>query len=105
MELTRHIDIEEKRLLPHVPDDARWTAQVYRLEHLRIAQLADAYSMRMDAMAERALHSERSRREAVLVLLDAVHSLRHLLEHHHQREEMALANELPYAMQEAVWKT
>ncbi|WHZ18073.1 MAG: hypothetical protein OJF55_000222 [Rhodanobacteraceae bacterium] len=101
--LTRHIDIEENRLLPHVPGDARWAARVYRLEHERIAQLADAYAARLDVVAGHPPRSERSRREAILLLLDAVHPLRHLLEHHHQREETALAKELPDALQEAAW--
>ena len=43
-------------------------------------------------------------REAALNLLDAAHSLRHLLEHHHQREEMALALELPESLQQAAWR-
>ena len=35
--------------------------------------------------------------------LDGVHSLRHVLDHHHQREETALAHELPAALQQAAW--
>lgn len=103
--LARHIDTEENLLLPHVPDSARWAARVYRLEHERIMLLADAYAVRIDAVAAHPPHSERSRREAVMALLDAVHPLRHLLEHHHQREEMALANELPHVLLEAAWGT
>lgn len=101
--LTRHIEIEERQLLPHVPADARWAARIYHLEHLRVALLADAYAARLDALAEHPPRSEHSRREAALLLLDAVHPLRHLLEHHHQREETALAKELPDSLQEAAW--
>jgi len=39
----------------------------------------------------------------VLLLLDAAHALRHVLEHHHEREEMALAHELPLDVQQAAW--
>ena len=39
----------------------------------------------------------------MLALLDAAHALRHLIENHHQREEMALAHELPAALQQAAW--
>ncbi len=101
--LARHIEIEETRLLPHVPAGARWQARVYRLEHERIALLADEYAARVAAMARRPLADARAQREAALALLDAAHALRHLLEHHHQREEMALALELPAALQQAAW--
>lgn len=101
--LARHIDIEDTHLLPHVPEGARWQARVYRLEHERIAELADEYGARVAAMARRQRADRQARCEASLKLLDAAHALRHLLEHHHQREEMALAHELPIALQEAAW--
>lgn len=101
--LARHMQIEDTRLLPHVPAGARWSARLYRLEHERITALADVYAARVDAVSENPPRDERSRREAILALLDAAHALRHLLEHHHQREEMALAMELPAALQEAAW--
>lgn len=101
--LGRHIQIEDTRLLPHVPAGARWSARLYRLEHARITALADAYVARVEAVSEHPPRDERSKRETILALLDAAHALRHLLEHHHQREEMALAMELPVALQEAAW--
>ena len=102
--VARHIDIEQTRLLPHVPEGARWDARVYRLEHERIALLADEYAARVQAAAACAPSGRQARRRAVLDLLDAAHSLRHLLEHHHQREEMALALELPESLQQAAWR-
>ena len=101
--LARHIEIEHTRLLPQLPEGARWGARVYRLEHERIVLLADEYAARVQAAAVRAPQGRQARRRAVLDLLDAAHSLRHLLEHHHQREEMALAHELPEAAQRAAW--
>lgn len=101
--LARHIAIEDTRLLPHMPDGARWSARLYRLEHARITALTDAYAARVDAVSENPPRDQRSTRETILSLLDAAHALRHLLEHHHQREEMALAIELPPALQEAAW--
>lgn len=101
--LARHIVIEDTRLLPHVPDGARWNARLYRLEHARITALADAHAARVDAVSENPPRDERSRRETILSLLDAAQALRHVLEHHHQREEMALAFELPPALQAAAW--
>jgi hypothetical protein len=38
------------------------------------------------------------------MLLDAAHALRHVLEHHHEREHTALAHELPLEVQEAAWR-
>ncbi len=101
--LARHIEVEETDLLPCVPEGARWPARLYRLEHERIVLLADEYAVRVAALASRAPRGERARREAVLGLIDSAHAVRHLLEHHHQREEMALARELPESLQQAAW--
>ena len=101
--LQQHITIENTRLLPHVPEGARWTARVYRLEHDRIALLAEEYLERVQKVASLPLPDETARRSAVLMLLDAAHALRHVLEHHHEREHMALAHELPLDLQEAAW--
>ena len=90
--------------MPHVPANARWPARMYLLEHERIELLADEYATRVGALAARPPRGARTRGEAVLTLLDAAHALRHLLEHHHQREEMALAQELPPALQQAAWR-
>lgn len=101
--LSQHIDVEESRLLPHLPADARWPAHVYLLEHRRILQLADAHAARLQAVAARPLRGRQARREMALAMLDGAHALRQVLEHHHQREETALAHELPAALQEAAW--
>lgn len=101
--LQRHIEIENTRLLPHVPEGARWAARVYRLEHERIAELADDYLLRVQAVVRQPPQDELGRRRAVLMLLDAVHTLRHVLEHHHEREHTALARELPQDVQQAAW--
>lgn len=103
-ELAQHIEIENNHLLPHVPEGARWDARLYRLEHDRIVLLADEYAARVAAVAANPPVSAAARREAALALLDAAHALRHLLEHHHQREEMALAQELPQKLQKAAWQ-
>ena len=102
--LLRHIHIENTRLLPHLPQDARWAARFYLLEHDRIALLAEAYVARVQAMASHPPRSDKATRNAVLVLLDAAHALRHLLEHHHEREHIALAKELPPDVQAAAWR-
>ncbi|TAN07636.1 MAG: hypothetical protein EPN38_05430 [Rhodanobacteraceae bacterium] len=102
--LDRHIGIEETWLLPHLPAGARWAASVYHVEHERIALLADKYAVRLRAVAARPPRGERARRQSVLALLDATHALRHVLEHHHEREHTALAHELPDGLQAAAWR-
>ena len=102
-DLDRHTEIENTRLLPHVPEGARWAARVYLLEHERISLLAEEYEQRVQAVIKSPPRDELARRRAVLVLLDAAHALRHVLEHHHEREHMALAHELPLALQQAAW--
>ena len=103
-DLDRHTEIENARLLPHVPEGARWAARVYLLEHERIALLAEEYRERVQAVAQQPPQDESGRRHAVLMLLDAAHALRHVLEHHHEREHTALAQELPPEVQEAAWR-
>ena len=102
-DLDRHTEIENARLLPHVPEGARWAARVYLLEHERIALLADEYQQRVQAVINHPPQDEQARRRAVLVLLDAAHALRHVLEHHNEREHIALAQELPLELQRAAW--
>lgn len=102
-ELNRHTEIENTRLLPHVPEGARWAARVYLLEHERIALLADEYEQRVRAVVAQPPQGEQARRAAVLALLDGAHALRHVLEHHNERENIALAHELPLELQRAAW--
>ncbi len=102
--LLEHIAIENTRLLPHVPEGARWAARVYLLEHERIALLAEEYIARVQAVVRHPPPDEPTRRRTVLMLIDAAHALRHVLEHHHEREHSALAHEIPLDLQEAAWR-
>lgn len=101
--LDEHIRIENHELLPHVPAGARWAARVYLLEHERISSLADDYAQRLQRVLEQPPLDELARRRASLYLLDAAHALRHVIEHHHEREHTALAQELPLDLQQKVW--
>lgn len=107
--LQAHIAIENTLLLPHIPAGARWDERVYRLEHERIELLAQEHIARMQAVVAAAAPAQSphqphaSQRETVLMLLDGVHALRHVLEHHHAREEQALAAQLPSALQYAAF--
>ena len=102
--LTRHIEIENQHLLPHVPEGARWAARVYLLEHERISLLADEYADRVSRAAHQPLPAGRAHQATLLKLIDSAHALRHVLEHHHEREQTALAHELPQPLQQAAWK-
>lgn len=89
--LRGHIRLEEQHLLPHCEQaqGMRWPANVYRAEHRRIEQLLEKAAARL-AIAQR--HGITA---AVLIsLLDEERTLKHLLEHHHEREEKGLFGEL-----------
>lgn len=102
-QLAQHIAIEERDLLPHLPLDARWAAKVYVAEHERIVLLADGYAARLAQVLADPPEDGPTRRRAALWLIDAAHPLRHVLDHHHQREHGAMALELPQALQQSVW--
>lgn len=101
--LQTHIHIENTALLPHVPTSARWAATVYLREHERIALLAEEYAQRLQLVLHHPPRDALAQRRASLYLLDAIHALRHVIEHHHERENTALAHELPLELQQQVW--
>lgn len=86
-----HMRLEEEHLLPHCEhvQAVRWPTNVYRAEHRRIEQL-------MKKAAERLTNAQRHGiTPAVLIsLLDEERTLKHLLEHHHEREEKGLFGEV-----------
>ncbi len=89
--LMRHIRLEEHHLLSRCDtvEDARWPGAVYRAEHRRIEQLLRKAGDRLN----RARACEIT--PAVLIsLLDEERTLKHLVDHHHEREEKALFLEL-----------
>lgn len=91
LRMQRHIELEERYLLP--PSDTaatgmRWGDEVYRAEHRRIMLL-------LERIVERVMRAARrgARAAGLITLLDQERTLKHLIEHHHHREEMALFNE------------
>jgi len=89
-QLRRHMRLEEEHLLPRCEHaQARWPARVYRAEHRRIEQL-------MERTAEQLTNARRLgiTPAALISLLDEERTLKHLLEHHHEREEKGLFGEL-----------
>lgn len=89
--LLRHIDFEERYMLPPSGGgaNARWPSRVYRAEHRRIEQLLRKAADRLTC----ARGSEIT--PSILIsLLDEERTLKHLVQHHHEREEKALFLEL-----------
>ncbi len=94
--MQRHIEIEERFLV--APRETgrvgmRWPAEVYRSEHQRIMQ-------RLERIAERVARGglRRVRPSGLIALLDQERALKHLIEQHHHREEVALFNEMRRAL-------
>lgn len=90
--LSRHIEIEERLLLPHcdaVSAVIRWQAKVYRAEHERIGQLLELNIQHLAQARQRGMTPA-----GLIALLDEEKTLKHVLEHHHEREEQGLFAEL-----------
>lgn len=87
--LRAHARAEEAWLLPCLESaawEAPWPARVYRAEHARLQQLADAHRA---ALAERAAGKGPGRRET-LGLIAAARRVADMSAHHEQREEEGL---------------
>ena len=84
----RHIRYEEQVLLPRLPRHPRWTAAVYLAEHRKLESLLQRIRAQWHTLPPR-LDDPAQR----LAVLDALHPLRHVLEHHFEREEQALFDE------------
>lgn len=94
--LARHIELEERYLLPYCPREKRpnhWPARVYSAEHERIQELAGRLKLRFAKLRRRGVSTA-----ALIALLDEEKTLKHILEHHHVREEIALFAILPQTL-------
>lgn len=89
--LRSHIELEERHLLPRFARIAtvRWPAGIYRAEHRRSEQL-------LEKAWERLAHERRRgiTTASLISLIDEERTLKHLIEHHHEREEKGLFGEL-----------
>ena len=91
--LTAHIRLEEKFLLPYCTDGSgsspRWGSHVYRTEHRKLEELVRAVTVRLASARRRGVTP------AMLIdLLDKERTLKHVAQHHHEREEKGLFIEL-----------
>ena len=90
--LRRHIAIEEQVLLPQCEMPGarpRWKAEVYCAEHRRIELLLGKNREQLAHARRRGMTAT-----ALIALLDEEKTLKHLVGHHHTREEAALFPEL-----------
>lgn len=89
--LREHIALEERCLLPRCAalGSVRWPPAVYRAEHRRIEQLLAKTGGRLRCDGRRGITAS-----TLISILDEERTLKRLVEHHHEREEMALFSEL-----------
>jgi len=92
-QLSQHIQIEEQMLLPYctiaAPGEARWDAHVYVAEHRRLEELVGKAATRLAVIRRRGVSA------AMLIgLLDQERTIKHVMQHHHEREAKGLFYEL-----------
>ncbi|MFO1516757.1 MAG: hemerythrin domain-containing protein [Lysobacterales bacterium] len=97
--LDAHLFAEESELLPRLAalPAPRWAPALYLAEHAKLRQLCARYTQTLAGAAARTPATAALRRRQALDLIDALHPLRHVLEHHQQREEQGLLAELEAA--------
>lgn len=86
--LLHHIGLEERYLLPCCPTQklaGQWPASVYAAEHRRIEDLLQRQITRLAKARRHGVSTTR-----LIALLDEEKTLKHLVEHHHEREDLAL---------------
>ncbi|MGH8377933.1 MAG: hemerythrin domain-containing protein [Gammaproteobacteria bacterium] len=96
--LRYHIGLEERYLLPYCAGEkapGQWQAHVYIAEHRRLEELLKKTSNRLAIARRRGVSPA-----ALIALLDEEKTLKHVAEHHHQREDMALFTSLRESLPE-----
>ena len=90
--LRNHIEVEDRWLFPvHAEqcDDVRWNTSLYQQEHQKLLSLL----LKVEERVERVIQSGANRR-SVIELIDYQRTFKNVMEHHEEREEMALLPEL-----------
>lgn len=86
--LRQHIHLEERYLLPYCPPEKttdQWPARVYLSEHRRAEELLDQAVTRLAQARRRGVKPA-----SLIALLDEEKTLKSLMDHHDDRENMAL---------------
>ena len=84
-----HIATEETQWIPQLTVTARWHPRVYLAEHGKLGEMIQQWRQRLDGLGD--MVDDAGER---LALLDASLPLQHLLEHHFEREEKGLFEEI-----------
>ena len=91
--LESHIEFEDSILLPDCITDSiepvRWKARVYLAEHRGVEELVNEARTRLVTIRRRGIKSS-----MLIELLDQERTVKHVLEHHHEREEKGIYDEL-----------
>lgn len=98
--LQYHIQLEEHYLLPYCVEErapGRWQAHVYIAEHRRLEELLSKAGKRLAVARRRGVTAA-----ALIALLDEEKTLKHVVEHHYQREEISLFTVLRQSLPEEV---
>lgn len=92
-----HQHVEDVALIPALGQVSapRWGTHVYDAEHRHLESLVHDYAARFAAAIAALPEGAAQRRNVALAIIDSAHVLRHVIDHHHQREEQALFLELP----------
>lgn len=85
-----HIKDEESRLIPYLPEPARWHARIYLAEHRKLSAMLDELRRVLEPLSARVPDGV-----IRLALLDVHAPFQHVLEHHFEREEKGLFVEVP----------
>ncbi|CAH0991392.1 hypothetical protein SIN8267_01496 [Sinobacterium norvegicum] len=89
--LSAHIEVEDQWLLSIATEQQqawRWPASLYLAEHKKITRFLTREEQRLQSLAQRPTATQ------VIALLDSQRSYKNLLEHHEEREEIALLKEI-----------
>ena len=91
--ISAHIDAENTWLLPRLDAlvQARWPALLYRKEHDKILDMLTNVDAKMRLLEGK---TAQDYRRTVLALLDYERAFKNVVEHHEEREEMAMLREL-----------
>lgn len=80
-----HLVDEESRLIPSLPESARWHARIYVAEHRKLCTMMIELRAGLDALPAYLADGG-----ARLAVLDSQIPFKHVLEHHLEREEKGL---------------
>lgn len=107
-----HIQTENTLLFPlferycasqSVDQKPRWPIMLYQKEHEKLVDMLNKSKAMLDKLAE--YEEGSAQRRAILVVLEYQKALKNVVEHHEEREEMALLPELDAAMPKQDAKT